>query len=190
MVSHVESIPEYSVILQIIPRSKFFHSTNFKVLTFSIRVLISTIRNNGECPCPRCLVRKPDIPKLGMVTDMRNRIQNARTDTDTYWYGPKQARHYIYNRGFKLDGAPIERMLKPRSLVATEVNIQTLSYRKGSNNSTYRTRFPLHYRHMALTCLRCFESTFCTKLSLGYSKMYSRTWSEFYMLEEMNTYVN
>lgn len=174
MVSLVESIPEYSVILQIIPRSKFFHPRNNKRTHLWFRVLISTIRNNGECPCPRCLVRKPDIPKLGMVSDLRNRVNNAREDIDTYWYDPKQARHFIYNRGFKLDGAPIERMLKPRSLVATEVNIKSLSYRKGTNNSISRTHSLLHFRNMALTCLKCFVSTFYTKSSLGYSKMYSR----------------
>jgi hypothetical protein len=43
------------------------------------RVLLATVRNKGNCPCPRCLVRKEDIFKLGQVRDIQNHLSHARS---------------------------------------------------------------------------------------------------------------
>ncbi|KAF9224453.1 hypothetical protein BS17DRAFT_655483, partial [Gyrodon lividus] len=33
------------------------------------KILLACIKFLGECPCPHCLVKKADIPKMGMKSD-------------------------------------------------------------------------------------------------------------------------
>ncbi|KIM76449.1 hypothetical protein PILCRDRAFT_12697 [Piloderma croceum F 1598] len=42
------------------------------------KVLLASVRDKGVCPCPRCLVRKADIHKLGQKIDSRNRLSKTR----------------------------------------------------------------------------------------------------------------
>lgn len=62
-----------------------------------------------------------------MITDMKNRIRTVREDTEAYRYDIRQARRFIYNDGFGLKSAAVERLLKGRSLVATEVRYGSVS---------------------------------------------------------------
>jgi hypothetical protein len=87
-------------------------------LTSASRILIATIRDNGLCPCPRCLVPKNDIDRLGYMQDAKNRITMARTYIR---HLVVHARDFIYKMGYGLDSAPVKRLLKPRSLVPTLV---------------------------------------------------------------------
>jgi hypothetical protein len=84
------------------------------------RVLIATVRDKGICPCPRCLVTKGKIDKIGYVQDAKDRILNART------YGMSRnlmarARDLIYRLGYGVSSAAVDRLLKPASLVPTLV---------------------------------------------------------------------
>lgn len=56
-----------------------------------------------------------------MVADMKNRIRTVREDSKAYRYDIRLARRFIYNDGFGLKSAAVERLLKDCSLVATEV---------------------------------------------------------------------
>jgi hypothetical protein len=85
-----------------------------------IRVLISTIRNKGLCPCPRCFILKTEIYKLGQKLDARCRIAQARTylgDIIT------TARDFIYKQGYGVTSAAVERLLKEKSWVPTRVRV-------------------------------------------------------------------
>jgi hypothetical protein len=85
------------------------------------RVLLATVRDKGLCPCPRCLVRKVDIDKVGQKRDSRDRITKARTYLgDTI----RTARRFIYDLGFNIDSAAVEQVLKPQSLVPTLVRVR------------------------------------------------------------------
>ncbi|KDQ06064.1 hypothetical protein BOTBODRAFT_181936 [Botryobasidium botryosum FD-172 SS1] len=44
------------------------------------KVLLATLRNNRACPCPRCLVDKSDIHRMGMPSDQRCRTLYQRRD--------------------------------------------------------------------------------------------------------------
>jgi hypothetical protein len=79
------------------------------------------VRDKGLCPCPRCLVRKVDIDKVGQKRDSRDRITKART-----YLGDmiRTARRFIYDLGFNIDSAAVEQVLKPQSLVPTLVRVR------------------------------------------------------------------
>ena len=82
------------------------------------RVLLATVRNKGNWPCPRCLVRKEDIFKLGQVRGIQNRLSRARSYVGDLI---KRARDFIYRLGYNVAGAAVERLLLEHSLVPTIV---------------------------------------------------------------------
>jgi hypothetical protein len=79
---------------------------------------LAALREKGLCPCPRCLVKKDELDKLGQVRDSRGRISGARI-FNMDWI--TRARHFIYHVGFPVRSVGIERMLKPTSLIPTLV---------------------------------------------------------------------
>jgi hypothetical protein len=81
-------------------------------------MLIAALREKGDCLCPRCLVTKADIDKLGYIRDARNRISNARTYARDLVV---TARDIIYRLGYGVKSAAVERVLKEKSLVPTLV---------------------------------------------------------------------
>lgn len=89
----------------------------------SHRVLLATIRDMGNCPCPRCFVKKGDIWKMGMVVDMKSRIKDIQVDDEHRRRKVSKARQYIYRSDSRITvgSAGIERMLKPKSWVPTQV---------------------------------------------------------------------
>lgn len=76
-------------------------------------------RNNGGCPCPRCLVEKGDLAKLNAPTDnerydMQRSEEKQRELVDL-------AREEI-TAGFAVDGKRIDAHLKSQSLVPVHVS--------------------------------------------------------------------
>ena len=70
----------YSLILLIILKSESCEIVNFITSNiYLLRVLISTVRDKGLCPCLRCLVRKTEIDKLGQKLDLRYHVTQACT---------------------------------------------------------------------------------------------------------------
>jgi hypothetical protein len=76
----------------------------------------------GACPCPRCLIPKDHIHLVGTKRDMRQRITLARVDNLQRQAKITAAREMIYERNWAVDSAPVQRLLKPESLVPTEVS--------------------------------------------------------------------
>ena len=123
MVSYVVSIHAYSLILLITLRSKlslFRLVTSVTSLTSPCRMILAALRDKGLCLCPRCLVPRDALDKLGQVRDSQGRISRARI-FDLDWI--TRARNIIYQLGFPVRSAGIERMLKPASLSPTVVGI-------------------------------------------------------------------
>lgn len=81
-----------------------------------VRVIIATIRNLGDCPCPRCLVKKEELDQLGTVTDILIRETKARRDDDARRDLVESAISKIATQGVALSGKVIENLLKPQSL--------------------------------------------------------------------------
>lgn len=86
-----------------------------------LRVLIATIRNNGDCPCPRCLVQKADIPNLGKILDMRRRTTKARHDDEAYREKVREARALIYEGKYVVNSKKLDRFMQSQCLVPTRV---------------------------------------------------------------------
>ena len=81
-------------------------------------MLLAAIRGNGGCPCPRCLVSKADIDKLGYGYDMARWVTKARIFLADLI---SNARRLVYNCGFSLASGQVETVLRPLSLTPTIV---------------------------------------------------------------------
>ncbi|KAJ3724747.1 hypothetical protein C8R42DRAFT_719390 [Lentinula raphanica] len=80
------------------------------------KVLLATIRDLGNCPCPRCLCPKASLKQMGTRRDLAIRKNTART----FLIGRvKKARDYIYRKGYGIRSARVEELLKATSSVPT-----------------------------------------------------------------------
>jgi hypothetical protein len=122
MVSSGGSILEFSHTQLIILKSKYsdYISSVNHIIESTIRVLLATVRNRGNCTCPRCTIPRKEFDKLGQHYDLKGRTTQARS-----YLGDlvKRAREAIYKSGHFVTAAGIERMLKPLSLVPTTVRL-------------------------------------------------------------------
>lgn len=82
-------------------------------------MLIAGIRNNGMCPCPRCLIPKSDLSRLGAPIDI-DRQTNERSERRRA-QAVMEARHEIVENGYAIDSTKVEAKLKSQSLVPVEV---------------------------------------------------------------------
>ncbi|KAJ3710934.1 hypothetical protein C8R42DRAFT_648374, partial [Lentinula raphanica] len=80
------------------------------------KVLLATIRDLGNCPCPRCLCPKGSLDQMGTRRDLALRKNTARTFLINR---VKKARDYIYRKGYGIRSARVEELLKPTSSVPT-----------------------------------------------------------------------
>ncbi len=87
------------------------------------RVLLAMIHDNGICPCPRCLISKSKLDKLGLKRDSVTRVSRFRH----YMAGKIQiARKAIYSLGKPINGVAVEGVLKYFSGVPTMVQFALL----------------------------------------------------------------
>jgi hypothetical protein len=100
----------------------------FLMISSDDRALIATIRNFGSCPCPRCLVPKSKIPEVGTAFDERRREKSRRVDDFNRNWNVSLAREYIYERGFGVRSAAVERLLAEESYTPTKVRHHIFDY--------------------------------------------------------------
>lgn len=86
------------------------------------RILISSIRNLGNCPCPRCLIPLSRVCNLGMARDKAQRISLARTDNIQRHTRVYAARKLIYEKNHRVNSAAVESMLREMSFVPNAVS--------------------------------------------------------------------
>ncbi|KDQ29950.1 hypothetical protein PLEOSDRAFT_1074586 [Pleurotus ostreatus PC15] len=84
------------------------------------KTLLATIRYLGGCPCPRCLITKANIRKMGMVSDMKARLRSSQRRVDSLALGNKieAVRRYLF-RGALVNGTKVDGHLKAMSLTPT-----------------------------------------------------------------------
>ncbi|KAL1671172.1 hypothetical protein EV122DRAFT_295608 [Schizophyllum commune] len=91
-----------------------------RIFTYSAdypeKVLLATIRDGGLCPCPRCLVTKTKLDRLGLKRDIATRLKKARTylQDRVEW-----ARKAIYKFAHPIGGTLVNTLLKEFSGVPT-----------------------------------------------------------------------
>lgn len=111
----------------ITPSSKCPICSDFILISeWLCRVLLATIRDNGLCPCPRCLVKSDEIPNLGLKSDMKLRKTKAREDNLERRQDILKARNLIFQDGLSVKSKKVESLLRDKSYVLTEVGIQIL----------------------------------------------------------------
>ena len=92
-----------------------------------IRILLSCIRNMGSCPCPRCLIPKTAVHLVGTKGDKSKLKKLARVDNLQYRVKISNARDIIYQQLRGVNSTFVEDILKPESLVPTEVFFKFLN---------------------------------------------------------------
>ncbi|KAG2337979.1 hypothetical protein BDR05DRAFT_1004601 [Suillus weaverae] len=80
------------------------------------RALISTIKDMGLCPCPRCITPKSMFSFLGLARDMKSRLTNFRVYTKEKVL---KAYNFIYRWGNTVDSTKVENALREGSWVPT-----------------------------------------------------------------------
>ncbi|KAF8833191.1 hypothetical protein BDN67DRAFT_917478, partial [Paxillus ammoniavirescens] len=80
------------------------------------KVLLASIKFLGACLCPRCVVKKAEVSKMGMKADMQCRATH-RVDDDRHRHHIEQAHQLIFEAGIPVDGAHVKAILGDESLV-------------------------------------------------------------------------
>ncbi|KAK0226736.1 hypothetical protein EDD85DRAFT_923411 [Armillaria nabsnona] len=80
------------------------------------KTLLASIKSLGRCLCPRCLITKDKVSELGMKRDMTRREAQAREDGTSRQFSIEMVRKWIYEKGFPVSGAQVEKVLNPTSL--------------------------------------------------------------------------
>lgn len=90
---------------------------------YSIRVLLASVRNLGQCPCPRCFIKKDTIENLGTLSDQKIRLDYRRADDLHRDRLIRKARRQIYTFGQGVKSQTIKNLLKETSMVPIEVSV-------------------------------------------------------------------
>jgi hypothetical protein len=83
--------------------------------------MIATIRDLGLYPCPRCLIPKDEIFKIGREEDRNFRKESRRVDSADRQRRVEQARKNLYESGFVVTSVHVDGILKQDSLIPTKV---------------------------------------------------------------------
>ena len=84
------------------------------------RVLLATIRDNGLCPCPRCLMPITKLDQMGRHWDVGFRLKSVRQYLADK---VRQARNIIYKLGQAVAGTGVDGVLKSTSSVPVVVSV-------------------------------------------------------------------
>jgi hypothetical protein len=98
----------------------FFFYLFLRSYKTSNRTLVATIKNGGNCPCPRCLTPKSKMHMMGTKDDMSKR-NKLRTDNSDRRDRVRESLDIIHN-GYAVNTADVENLLHEQSWVATSVS--------------------------------------------------------------------
>ncbi|KAH9834205.1 uncharacterized protein C8Q71DRAFT_797981 [Rhodofomes roseus] len=101
------------------------------------KALLACIRFLAQCPCPRCLIKKADILRMGSSSDQQQR-QNWRIDGSKLWNIIARVRQWIYRRGYALTSKAITQVLDPMSILPTR---SAFSSRLGATGFNFYSLF-------------------------------------------------
>ncbi|KAJ3558095.1 hypothetical protein NP233_g11576 [Leucocoprinus birnbaumii] len=88
----------------------------FSISDIQVRALLATIRDKGTCPCPRCLVKKDKMDKLGQASDNRTRFTKIRKYLTNRVASARQA---IYGLGMSFQSMAVRLNLDEVSATPT-----------------------------------------------------------------------
>jgi hypothetical protein len=111
----------------IIQRSLFILFVLMLELTIPhCRTILACIKYLGNYPCPRCLISKADISKLGTKRDRKVRNSKECMDNENQQSKIQLVQDWIYKGGSGIVSAAVERILGPKSLIQMHVSFTLL----------------------------------------------------------------
>lgn len=158
MVFFDASIRGSSPIQPIIQRSAFAgHDSRLRTrIEFVLcRVLLATIRDLGNCPCPRCRILKEAIRNVGSAEDMASRSTSQRVDNPARQGIIAKARRLIYGKGLAVKTPKVEKILFAESWVPTMVRSVPDNLTSANIAFAYRTPSPRSSSRTASTFTPC-----------------------------------
>ncbi|KZP09584.1 hypothetical protein FIBSPDRAFT_759740, partial [Athelia psychrophila] len=84
------------------------------------KILIASIRDKGQCPCPRCLTPFSEVEKMGTPEDTERRLQLTRVADEDHRSKIKRARDLIFKKNHAVSSDEVENLLQPTSLTPTD----------------------------------------------------------------------
>jgi hypothetical protein len=75
----------------------------------------------STCPCPRCLLVKSKISKIGSKSDSRDRFKLIRVDSERRHNAVETARKLLFDKGVDITSDRIKYFLDKESLTPTRV---------------------------------------------------------------------
>ena len=109
-------------MLLITPKSKFMAL----LLVYSngnCRILLACMKFLGTCPCPRCLITKDKICKLGMKIDRWVHDKKARIDDGACCWSIEGAHKAMFDLGRSIASKAVEGAIGAKSLVPMWVRV-------------------------------------------------------------------
>lgn len=85
------------------------------------KILLACVKFLGRCPCPRCLVNKSKIDKLGNRADRRQREKGIRVDDRHRRSMIERAREFIFKLGRSVVSTFVDNLIGVTSMVPTRV---------------------------------------------------------------------
>jgi len=143
------------------------------------RILLAGIRNQAQCPCPRCLIPLSRVHNLGMARDMMQRVTMPRTDDLQRRSRISSARDIIYEKNLQVDSSAVKELLKEFSWVPNTVCDIYFIIQFKETNDVDRT---LSVRDCLLLGSVFFKHCFqmrCTKLNWAVGEPFSFTCYEY-----------
>ncbi|KAG2002286.1 hypothetical protein CC2G_004487 [Coprinopsis cinerea AmutBmut pab1-1] len=125
------------VIRLVFPRI-FTHSSDYPE-----RLIIACLRYFARCPCPRCLMEKEDIYRLGTTWDRNFRRDNVRVDSKDVQTRIKAARSLVFS-GSALGNEEVENEIRDTSLTLTRSTHSIKLGEHGFNVYNMLVPDPLH----------------------------------------------
>ena len=123
MASPDASTQDFSYIVLTILRSELaFTAICCSALTLPHRVLIASIRDKGQCPCPRCTMSISEVKSLGTPEDTVRCAGLIRLDDEEHCRTIRAARELILKYNHAVDSKDVEELLKAKSLTPTAVS--------------------------------------------------------------------
>ena len=93
-------------------------------MTLHYRMLMTCLKYLSSCPCPRCLLLRTKISRIGSKSDMRDRLKLVRVDSDTRRNTVDLARKLLFEKGVNITSTRIKDILEKGSLTLTRVCIK------------------------------------------------------------------
>ena len=132
------------------------------------RVLIATIRDQGNCPCVRCLVTTSQISALGTPEDRTLRQTQPRVESKKRQQLVKDARDKLYREGYVITGDKVYGVLKDESLVPTLVCVLSINWSLlPLSNLDPRIHSPSFYHRLVLISFSHSRLIYFMSLSLA-----------------------